>query len=425
MIDRRPVSLAPLAILRIVFGTVMVISCVRFAALGWIAEQYIDPVMHFPYAGFEWITSLGDPGMYVVFGIMTLAALGVAAGAWYRVSSVLFFLTFTYVELIDKTYYLNHYYFVSITAFLFCLVPAHRMLSIDVMRKPNLRADTMPRWVLDVFKLQIAIVYVFAGLAKINHAWLIDAMPLRIWLPAQSDLPLIGPLMTLWWLPWVFAWAGMIFDCTVPFLLWNRHTRVYAYAAVIVFHVITGMMFQIGVFPLVMIAMTLVYFEPGTALASDHASPRLALPGIPIKVVLALHLVLQILIPWRFLAYPGELMWTEDGYRFSWRVMLMEKSGSALFTVRDGVTGRLGVVDNSEFLNAHQEKQMSMQPDMIVQYARFLREEYARRGVQNPSVMADVWVTLNGAPAQQLVDPTRNLAGNDIGWLHTSWVLAR
>lgn len=425
MIDRRPVSLAPLAILRIVFGTVMVISCVRFAALGWIAEQYIDPVMHFPYAGFEWITSLGDPGMYVVFGVMTLAALGVAAGAWYRVSSILFFLTFTYVELIDKTYYLNHYYFVSIAAFLFCLVPAHRMLSIDVMRKPNLRADTIPRWVLDVFKLQIAIVYVFAGLAKINHAWLIDAMPLRIWLPAQSDLPVIGPLMTLWWLPWVFAWAGMIFDCTVPFLLWNRRTRLYAYVAVVVFHVITGMMFQIGVFPLVMIAMTLVFFEPGASSPADYPVQTLAAPNKPIQIVLALHLVLQILIPWRFLAYPGELMWTEDGYRFSWRVMLMEKSGSALFTVRDGVTGRLGVVDNSEFLNAHQEKQMSMQPDMIVQYARFLREEYARRGVKNPSVTADVWVTLNGAPAQQLVDPMRNLAGNDIGWLHTSWVLAR
>ncbi len=423
MIDQRPMSLAPLAILRIIFGTVMVISCMRFAWLGWIKEQYIDPVMHFPYAGFEWVVSLGDPGMYVLFGVMTLAAAGIALGAWYRINSMVFFLTFTYVELIDKTYYLNHYYFVSIAAFLFCLVPAHRMFSVDVMRRPQLRAETMPRWVLDVFKLQIAIVYLYAGLAKINHAWLIDAMPLRIWLPAQSDLPLIGPLMTLEWLPWVFSWAGMLFDCSVPFLLWNRRTRPLAYMAVVMFHVITGMMFQIGVFPLVMIAMTLVFFEPGARVRSQSVNSLTI--ARPVTLILALHFVLQVLLPWRFLLYPGDLPWTEDGYRFSWRVMLMEKAGTAEYSIRDGATGRVGYVDNREFLNAHQEKQMAMQPDMVVQYARFLRDEYVRRGVERPHVTADVWVTLNGAPAQRMVDPDRDLSADQIGIGASSWVLAR
>ncbi|MEY3385765.1 MAG: hypothetical protein RIR53_576 [Bacteroidota bacterium] len=425
MIDSRPMPLAPLAILRILFGSVMVASCVRFAWLGWIREQYIDPVMHFPYTGFELVVSLGDPGMYVLFGVMTLAALGVALGAWYRVSSIMFFLCFTYVELIDKTYYLNHYYFVSIAAFLFCLLPAHRRFSIDVLRRPEWRLDVMPRWMLDVFKVQIGIVYLFAGIAKINHAWLIDAMPLRIWLPAQNDLPLIGPLMTLWWLPWVFAWAGMIFDCAVPFLLWNKRTRPYAYVMVVVFHIITGMMFQIGVFPLVMIAMTVVFFEPGAQRTSTINADRAAVLPRPLKLVLAVHFVLQILLPLRFLMYPGELFWTEDGYRFSWRVMLMEKAGTATFTVWDGATGRGGIVDNSDFLNAHQEKQMAMQPDMVVQYAKFLRDEYARRGVARPRVTADVWVTLNGAPAQRMVDPTRDLAQDEIGIAPSSWVVSR
>lgn len=425
MIDHRPMSLAPLAILRIIFGTVMVISCARFAWLGWIKEQFIDPVVHFPYAGFEWVVSLGDPGMYILFGVMALAAAGVALGAWYRISSVVFFLSFTYVELIDKTYYLNHYYFVSIAAFLFCLVPAHRLFSVDVLRRPSLRAETMPRWTLDVFKLQIAIVYLYAGLAKINHAWLVDAMPLRIWLPAQSDLPLIGPLMTLWWLPWAFSWAGMLFDCSVPFLLWNRRTRPYAYVAVVVFHVVTGMMFQIGVFPLVMIAMTLVFFEPGASRTEHVSSGMPVRMPRPLTIVLAVHFVVQLVLPWRYLAYPGDLFWNEDGYRFSWRVMLMEKAGTATFTVWDDMTDRGGIVDNSEFLNAHQEKQMAMQPDMIVQYAGFLRNEFARRGMTRPRVTADVWVTLNGAPARRLVDPQRDLAQDEIGLGPSSWVIAQ
>ncbi|HLP29634.1 MAG TPA: HTTM domain-containing protein [Candidatus Didemnitutus sp.] len=404
------------------FGCVMVISCVRFIALGWIDEQYIQPTMHFPYQGFEWVVSLGSPGMYWVFGVMTAAALGIMLGAWYRVSAVVFFLCFTYVELIDKTYYLNHYYFVSLVAFLLCLVPAHRMYSIDVWRRPQLRVEGIPQWTLDVFKVQIGLVYFYAGIAKITSSWLVDAMPLRIWLPAQSDLPLIGPLMTLWWLPWAFAWIGMVYDVSVPFLLSRKSTRGIAYLAVIVFHGVTGMMFQIGVFPLVMIAMTLVFFFQGARVAKVVVpSPR----NTVLKWVLAVFLVIQILVPWRYLLYPGELLWTEEGYRFSWRVMLMEKAGTAAFVVEDRATGRKGYVDNGMFLNQHQEKQMSMQPDMILQFAHKLHDHYQALGMNDPKVTAEVWVTLNGAPSALLIDPDRDLAHEALGFHRYDWVRTR
>lgn len=400
----------------------MVISCVRFIALGWIDEQYIQPTMHFPYQGFEWVVSLGSPGMYWVFGVMTAAALGIMLGAWYRVSAVVFFLCFTYVELIDKTYYLNHYYFVSLVAFLLCLVPAHRMYSIDVWRRPQLRVEGIPQWTLDVFKVQIGLVYFYAGIAKITSSWLVDAMPLRIWLPAQSDLPLIGPLMTLWWLPWAFAWIGMVYDVSVPFLLSRKSTRGIAYLAVIVFHGVTGMMFQIGVFPLVMIAMTLVFFFQGARVAKVVVpSPR----NTVLKWVLAVFLVIQILVPWRYLLYPGELLWTEEGYRFSWRVMLMEKAGTAAFVVEDRATGRKGYVDNGMFLNQHQEKQMSMQPDMILQFAHKLHDHYQALGMNDPKVTAEVWVTLNGAPSALLIDPDRDLAHEALGFHRYDWVRTR
>ena len=113
----------------------------------------------------------------------------------------------------------------SLVAFLFCWVPANRRFSLDVWRRPELQTDSIPQWTLDVFKFQIGLVYFYAGIAKITSSWLIDAMPLRIWLPAQSDLPVIGPLMTLWWLPWAFAWIGMIYDVSVPFLLSWKRTR--------------------------------------------------------------------------------------------------------------------------------------------------------------------------------------------------------
>lgn len=409
----------------------MVVSCVRFISLGWIHDQYIQPMWHFPYDGFDWVQPLGATGMYMVFAIMLLAAICVTLGAWYRISSVLFFLTFTYVELLDKTYYLNHYYFVSIMAAMLALLPAHTAWSVDTWLRPRIKQNTVPRWMVDAVKFQISLVYIYAGLAKINYSWLIEAMPLRIWLPANDTLPIIGPLMTVSWIPWVFSWAGMLYDVTIPFWLMNKRTRLFAYCAVITFHTVTGMLFQIGVFPLVMSSLALVFFFPWQVKVEAGVpavqSMALSPPRLQrvIAGVLGVHLVLQVLLPWRYLLQTNDVFWDEAGYRFGWRVMLMEKAGTALFSITDRKTGRTTYVNNSDFLNAHQEKQMAMQPDMVLQYAHMLRTYFSERGMVDPIIKADVWVTLNGAPGKQLIDPNADLSRMKMGWTSNEWILPR
>lgn len=131
----------------------------------------------------------------------------------------------------------------------------------------------------------------------------------------------------------------------------------------------------------------------------------------------------QLAFPWRYVLYDGNLFWTEEGYRFSWRVMLMEKAGTATFYVKNAKTGREGSVINHRFLNEHQEKQMSMQPDLILQYAHFLKDHYEKKGMEDPSVRAEVWVTLNGRPAQLLIDPEVDLTTKTDGWTQKDWIL--
>ncbi len=435
-------SIAPLAMFRVLFGLTMLMSTLRFVYLGWIENQYTDPTVHFTYYGFEWVKPLGVTGMYLVFILMAVSALCILLGLFYRVNAVIFFLLFTYVELLDKTYYLNHYYFVSLISFLMIWVPAHRYFSLDVLRNPHWMLREAPRWCTGIFRLQIAILYFYAGLAKINYDWLILALPLKIWLPAHDTLWLIGPWLRYEETAYLFSWGGMLYDITIPFfLLWHR-TRWLAYLAVIGFHVMTGLMFQIGVFPLVMITLTLVFFSAdfhqkviylirhglgvkshtsswSFAVADRHFSWRNRL----ILGMLCLHFLIQILFPWRYLLYPGNLFWTEEGYRFSWRVMLMEKAGTATFYVKDSQTGREGVVINREFLNAHQEKQMAMQPDMILQFAHYLADYYQKQGMKNPQVRAEVYVTLNARPSQLLIDPQVNLVEKTHGWSRKDWIL--
>jgi len=428
-----------------IFGAMMLFSTLRFWWLGWIENHYIESKVQFKYFGFEWVTLLPPVGMYALHIVLIISALGILLGAWYRLSASLFFFAFTYIELIDLTYYLNHYYFVSLISLLLIIVPAHRRFSVDVWRKPDLYSKLTPRWTIFLFQLQLGIVYTYAGLAKINHDWLIAALPLRIWVHANDTLPLIGPLMTWKYTPWVFSWVGMLYDTVIVWLLIWPRTRAVAYISVIIFHAMTGLMFQIGVFPLVMIGATWIFFSPAfherllhflTALASwairKQPTPKIvetppALPAtfrpLPVAFVL-LFFLFQFLFPWRYLLYPGNIYWTEEGYRFSWRVMLMEKAGTATFYVKDGKTGREGIAYNADFLCAHQEKQMAMQPDMILQYARFLKQYYEKNGMSNPAVRAEVYVTLNGRPSKLLIDPNIDLTTIRDSWSHKTWINA-
>lgn len=438
----KPVAIEPLVTFRVLFGALMIFSTTRFMALGWIDDHYVEPLFHFKYFGFGWVGVLPEFWMYVLHVLMIVAAAGVMMGSFYRISAALLFLTFTYTELIDLTYYLNHYYFVSIVCGLMIFLPANRSFSLDVLFGRVAASTFIPQWTILLVKIQLAIVYFYAGVAKINYEWLVNAMPLKIWMPANDHLPVVGPLLALSFMPYVFSWLGMLYDVSIVYWLSNRKSRLIAYASVVFFHAITGLMFQIGVFPLVMMAATLIFFS-----AEWHrkiigsmsvffrkifygfrtrfsATERIscASPNRWYAVGLALFLMFQVLFPWRYLLYPGNLFWTEEGYRFSWRVMLMEKAGTATFYVKDPATGREGIVTNSDFLNAHQEKQMAMQPDMILQFAHFLKEHFEEKGIRHAEVRAEVFVTLNARPSQLLVDPNVNLAALSDGWQTKSWI---
>ena len=431
-----PVSAAPLAVFRVIFGGMMLASILRFILKGWVTELYVQPKIYFPYYGFEWVKPLGETGMYVLFGLMALSSLGIMLGLFYRWSAVLFFLSFTYVELIDKTNYLNHYYFVSIMALLMVLVPAHRHFSLDVLRRPHIWVSHVPRWAVLIFQLQLGLVYFYAGVAKLNPDWLLEAMPLRYWLPAHTNLPLIGPLLDKVWVAYLFCWFGAFYDLTIPFFLSWRKSRLLAYFTVVVFHVLTAVLFQIGMFPYIMMVSTLIFFPAGfheKILNWFRSLGKVSIPQQPAfaKVttqplllnLLALHFILQVLVPWRFMLYPDKLFWTEQGYRFSWRVMLMEKTGTAFFYVRDPRTGNEAEINNREYLTVAQEKQMATQPDMILQFAHMLRDDYERKGIPSPQVRAEVYVSMNGRGSKLLIDSGVNLAAEKESFLAKTWIL--
>ena len=434
---RQTTDAAPLAVFRILFGGLMFISMLRFWSNGWIEKFYIQPRFFFSYSGFEFVQPLGSY-TYLIFALCAIAALLVALGYYYRPAIVLFFLSFTYIELMDKTTYLNHYYFVSVLSLMLVFLPAHAYFSLDARRQPKLATPYVPRWTIDALKILLGVVYFYAGLAKINSDWLLHAMPLKIWLSAHYELPVLGKLLQQAWAPYVFSWGGMLYDLSIPFLLLYRPTRPLALVLVVGFHGLTALLFPIGMFPYLMIASSLIFLDASVhhrllravARLFNH---RLARTGNQRKISVRRNnvalfavgalLLLQLLLPWRYWAYPGELFWTEEGYRFSWRVMLMEKAGYAHFRVVDAATGQRFYVDNADFLTPLQEKQMATQPDFILQYAHFLAEHFQEQGHANVQVFVDSYVALNGRSSRPYVDPTVDLLQIKESFHRQTWLV--
>ena len=277
-----------LAFFRLAFGLMMLFSLIRFACNGWIEKFYIAPEFHFTYYGFEWVKPLGSY-TYLLFIICGIAAFCVAIGYKYKWAILTFFLSFTYIELIEKTTYLNHYYFISIVSFVMLFLPANCYFSVDATKNPSLSFEKTPRWNIDILKVLLAIVYIYAGLAKINSDWLIEAMPLKIWLPSKTNLPLIGTFLNENWVHYAFSWIGMIYDLIIVFLLINKRTRWFGFVLVVVFHVLTRILFPIGVFPFVMIISTLIFFESNfhqKVLQWVHFLKLLLLHSHPLKNIL-------------------------------------------------------------------------------------------------------------------------------------------
>ena len=428
----------PLAVFRIFFGLMMFISIIRFWSKGWIKTLYLEPKFHFSYYGFDWIKPLGE-FTYILFIICGFSALFVSIGYKYRFSIITFFLSFTYIELMDKTTYLNHYYFISILSFLMIFLPADKFFSVDNLTRKNY-FEKIPNWTIDSIKILVSIVYIYAGLAKINSDWLLKAMPLKIWLPSKYDIPLIGDfLLQQEWVHYLMSWSGMIYDLSIPFLLLYKKTRVFAFILVIIFHLFTAVLFPIGMFPYIMIVASLIFFDSKFHNKIIHLIKLILSPlkkyniekvekfksvnSKLITSIVIIFLIIQIIFPLRFVLYPGNLFWNEKGYRFSWRVMLMEKMGYTTFKIVDGVSNKYFYVDNKDFLTPFQEKQMSFQPDFIIEYAHFLGNHFTLQGHKNIEVYADSFVALNGRRSKRFIDPNINLMEEKRSLKHYSWII--
>ena len=457
-----PVDIASLAFFRIFLGLVFVWECWRYATKNWIHTFYIAPEYLFHYEGFSWIKPWSGDGMYIHFGLMALFAFFMAIGFLYRLSALAHFFLFTFVYLLDQARYLNHFYLACLLNFLMILAPANRALSVDAVLFPWLRrklgwkgwspkipSDTVPEWAVWILRTQMGLVYFYAAVAKMNADWLVHGEPIGDWLADRADYTLLGDAIPIGdWVftePWaglVFAWGGFLLDLLAwPLLTW-RKTRIPMFLGLLFFHTMNSWLFNIGIFPVMAVAATTIFFEPGwprtifrlpfdeaawvaaknAGVGALNATQRALTAG------LAVYFAVQVLVPLRHFVYPGVVHWNEEGHRFAWHMKLRDKSGRATFFIHHPKTGiswemtrnRTRRSDGQrvhprirqgqrDLLTRRQIRKMSTRPLLLHQFVQHLAGVMAEIGYDNVEIRVDNQCRLNLRPWQRLIEPSVDL----------------
>ncbi len=427
----KPVDIASLVYYRIAFGLIMFYEMATTYFSPKIKYYWIKPDFLFKYYGFEWVKVPPGDWLYHIVLIMMILAAFITLGLLYRISMTLFFIGFSYLFLLEQALYLNHYYLVILISFIMIFLPANKRLSVDSRLKPSILTDFIPAWCLWILIFQISVIYFYASIAKMNMDWL-QGEPVRMWIAQSKNLPLIGTLLTKEITVYTVAYFGILFDLLiVPLMLWEK-TRKYAFLFALLFHGTNKILFDIGIFPVFALCTTALYFSPDwprRLLSLDKPdSSNVTTEPTPagkslVIALLSIYVAFQVLFPLRHFLYPGNVSWTEEGHNFAWHMKLRDKRGYVVFEVRHPESGREWKIKPHTVLNPRQYRKMSTRPQMLLQFAHYIAEQYDKKGYENVEVRARALVSLNGRDKQLLVDPSVDLTTIRQTMTHSDWIL--
>lgn len=435
-----------LAMFRVMFGALLLFESVNYGLFLCLDCMYRSSSLLFKYHRFEWVTLWPSVGLELHFLVMALSALCIILGLFYRAAMVIYTLCFVYVFLLAQALYLNHFYLTILFCCIMVFVPAHHQWSLDARRKPEIASKTVPAWSRLWLVVQLEIVLIYAGLVKLNFDWL-NLEPMRLWMNAQSS----GSHVFFQWLTQdlgiALASYGVILLHLVgaPLLLW-RKTRLPVFIIYCVFHTVNAFVFNIGIFPWMTLAATLMLFDPDwpkqfrqwlRVRRAQHLPPisentnivsnatitsAYNFRNIAIGLVIFFWLLMQAVVPLRHWFIPGNVAWNEAGHRFSWRMKLRDKRGTAKFYLVVNDNAPI-VVDPNEHLSRKQIRKMSCIPDLIWQYAQFLENEYGQQADDNVKVYVEAMCSLNTREPASMINRLIDLTDIERTEPVENWVL--
>ncbi|RZN83681.1 MAG: HTTM domain-containing protein [Winogradskyella sp.] len=426
----RHIDNSSLVVFRIFFGLLCFLESVGAIFTGWIKKTLIEPEFTFSFIDFSWLQPLPGNSMYAYYIIMGVFGLLIMLGYKYRFSAFAFAIMWAGTYFMQKSSYNNHYYLLFLLSFIMAVLPANRYASLDVKLKPKLKSISMPNWCRWLFILQLFIVYSYASIAKIYPDWL-DGSVIKLLMQNKSHFPLVGELLQNETVHYFIAYSGILFDgLIIPFLLF-KPTRKYAFFASIFFHLFNSFIFHIGIFPYLSLAFCLFFFEPKSIRniflkkKELYTGNDIKIPSYQnvFKIAFAVYFIIQIALPLRHYFIQDNVLWTEEGHRLSWRMMLRAKNGSINFRVVDNATNSIIPIKLNNYLTKKQQRGLKTKPDFIWQFSQMLDKKFKAEG-KSVSIFVTSYVSVNGKPSKRFIDPEIDLTKVEWNYFkHNEWLL--
>lgn len=419
-----------LVVFRIIFGLLCFLESVGAIFTGWIKRTLVAPDFTFNFIGFEFLQPLPGDGMYYYYLVMGLFGLLIMVGYKYRFSMFAFTIMWSATYLMQKSSYNNHYYLLMLLSAIMVCLPAHKYASVDAKINPKIKSYSMPQWCRWVIILQLFIVYTYASVSKLYPDWL-DTSVIELMMRGKKNYLIVGDFLQYKWLHYILAYGGILFDGLIVPLLLFKPTRKYAFLVSIFFHMFNSIIFQIGIFPYLSLAFTLFFF-PAEKIQKlflkkkpFYSSEEIRIPNYNsiLITVFSIYFIIQIGLPLRHHFIEDNVLWTEEGHRLSWRMMLRVKNGQTSYWVENKDTGKRSYIDLNKYLSVKQKRSASTKPDVMWQFAQRLKEEFKSKG-EDVAVYINSKVSVNGKPYKTLIDPTIDIA--NVEWnvfKHSNWIL--
>jgi hypothetical protein len=421
---------SPLIVFRIIFGLLCFLESVGAIFTGWIKRTLVDPEFTFNFIGLDFLQPLPGNGMYFYYLLMGVFGLGIMLGYKYRFSMTAFTVMWCATYFMQKASYNNHYYLLILLSGLMILMPAHKAISIDAKQNPGIEENSMPAWCKWFFILQLFIVYTYASVAKLYPDWL-DLTTPKLLMAGKVNYPIIGEFLQNDFMPYLVAYGGILYDGLIIPMLFFKRTRKLAFAASIFFHLFNSIVFQVGIFPYLALAFSLFFFE-AEKINRIFLKRKLLYVGNEIKVMnykpilvglASIYFLIQIALPLRHHVIPDDVLWTEEGHRMSWRMMLRSKSGSATYKVENHTTKKNYTIKLSDYLSKKQQRLAQTKPDVMWQFCQRIKRLHKEKN-EDISIYITSYVSVNGKRYKAFTDPKIDVANQDWNYFgHTDWLL--
>ena len=307
-----------LAVFRICFSIVLIVQTIYFFKLGFIENNILKPFILFPF--FDFLNKPSELLIYLSAVLMLISNIGMIFNKTSRISCLIFFLAFTYLWLLDRGYFNNHYYFISIITFLLFFLN----------KKSSFKKNYyVPKINIIAFQIMIFLIYFISGVNKINPYWIFDLQPMTHILQTKAQVS-GNNLFSNYFIISLFTFSGLIYDLVIGFFLIFKRTRILGFIFVLIFNSLNFFLFkdvgEIGVFPFLMISTLVLFIEPVKIqkLLKVKKKEKIILHNKSfVNHLIVFFIIVQILLPFRHVLVKGNVAYNGIGQRFAWRAIIM------------------------------------------------------------------------------------------------------